>query len=229
MSVISYTKARIDALLAGAVALSTTTPLAGTTAGFAGTANTAARGDHQHPLPPAKPAVLGSAGSGVSSMVAIPGSNAGSTLNRANFGPLWISTISRAPLAASVIGVYVSGAAGSGGVIRFALYKADAVGLIDYSNKLFESGTISSTTTGFKSAAYTTPIPEGLYWLGVVGQVNVTGLQILTAAHGMAIQNPSNHAQTFGALYIDGVSGTFPTSGGNVNGDIAPNLLYTAA
>ena len=30
-------------------------------------------------------------------------------------------------------------------------------------------------------------------------------------------------------MYKDGVTGALPTSGINVNGDIAPQLLYTAA
>lgn len=229
MSVTSYTKSRIDALLAGAVGLAGTTPLANIVNGFAGTANLVSRSDHQHPLEPGKPPILWTPGAGGGiGFLAPPGSNSSSSLNRANFGPIWITSISRGPIVPTALGVFVSTAASAGGTIRIGVWRPKADGSLDFANKLVESGEISSTSTGYKSVAYTTPIPEGLYWVGVVMHTATCSIQ--TAVHGMVLQSPFNPEASNTVSYLDSITGAFPTTGGtNIGGDIAPNLFYTAA
>lgn len=192
-----------------------------------GTQAIAARADHVHAKQPLRPTILGYS-AGIQGPLAPVGNPATSSVNRANFTPVWITTPTSGALAVASVGVDVTTAASAGGTIRFILCKAGADGLIDFTNKLVESGEISSTTTGLKTAAYTTPIPEGLYWWGVV--MHVATCTIAQMVSGFNIINPSNYQQTFTVMYKDSVTGAFPTSGTiNVNGDITPQLFYTAA
>ena len=211
--------------IANAVALATTTPSSLGTA-FAGTANTASRGDHVHPMPPTKPFVVGFT-SGMTGAFSPQGGNGGASLNRVNFAPVWVSNLARTPVAVTALGVYVSTAASAGGTIRFGVYGSTANGLPDLTNKLFETGEISSTTVGPKLFSITTTLPEWLYWIGVVAHTATCQLQTSTGT--IQVQDPNNSQNTFQMMYKDGVTGALPTSGINVNGDIAPQLLYTAA
>lgn len=209
-----------------AVPLATTTPASDTVAGFAGTATTASRGDHAHLLPPARPVSIRHISGQVVPMHPIGGTLSTSTLNRAFFGPIWVSTPSRAALTPTNVGVNVSTAGSAGATVRFAMWRSTSTGAIDLTSKLFESGDILSTTTGVKNYAYTTPITEGLYWVGAV--MHVALCQLSASSHGMIFQGGSA-GQTDDKMYLDSVTGAFTTTAPNLGGDGVPALFFTIA
>lgn len=218
------------ARITDAVGLSTVAPLAPSgAAGLPGTANSATRSDHQHPSGPHDPFAVGLT-SGTTVNMRYPGSNAAGTLNRLNLGPLYIMRPDRAALVCSVIGVFVTTLAGAGGTVRFGLYKVQAGGGPDLTQLVFDSGTISSTTTGLKTFAYTTPIPEGLYWFGVVMQTATCS--IATADDRIRYYDPSLSAGSNGnaSARVDSVTGALPTSGSvTLQGDFPPLAYFTVA
>lgn len=168
----------------------------------------------------AKPSVIGVNTIGQTVPLANPGgANGTAAINRATFAPFYLA----APAKISALGCLVKVAAGAGGTVRFGLWKALASGLIDLSvaGELFESGEIASTSTGYKTAAWATTLAAGgPYYFGVV--FHVAAAQIANMSSGISIINPGDTTQTFGMMYVDGVTGAFPTSGANVNGDYTP-------
>jgi hypothetical protein len=216
------------ALASDAVALATTTPLADTITGTAGTGITASRGDHAHPISPDKPAAVWIP-SGTPFAVNSSSGTASTAINRGSFGPLWMSIPSGGPLTCSTVGIEVTTGATAGGTIRFAMWKAAADGSFDFgTDKLFESGEISSTTTGLKTFAYTTPIPHGLYWFGTI--MHTAACTVRTSNHGMLNWAPGAGFTGNALMYQDGLTGAFASSGvPNTNGDYAPYPIFTVA
>lgn len=213
-----------------AVALSTTAPLAPSAGGFAGTANTAMRGDARVPLPPAVPGPIWLSSGAVVPMSVPTTAMAPTTLNRAHFAPLYVRTPSRAALSCTAVSVLVTSAASAGGAIRFALYPSNTDGSINLAGKLFDSGDIAATSTGVKSAAYVATVAEGLYWGAVVQHTSATSA-FMQGDHRMwfpdGVTN-SGAMQTFAIQ--NSVTGALPTTGSIIpGGDGAPLLFFTVA
>jgi hypothetical protein len=216
------------ARLVDAVGLATASPLAPSGAvGFPGTGNTATRVDHQHPSGPGKPGGVGLSGM-TTPMHPLAASNVTPfSLSRMLLCPIYIRRPDRASLVCTTIGVNVTAAATAGGTVRFGLYGCNADGSINLANLVFQSGEIASTSTGYKSFAYTTAIPEGLYWAACVAH---TALSTWSGSnHGMVMQGGSpGLASEF--RYVDGVTGALPTTGStNVGGDGSPALFFAVA
>jgi hypothetical protein len=231
VSVTSYTKAKIDSLLAGAVALSNATPLAPISGGFAGTANSAMRGDAQIPLAPQRPVALGFT-TGVTVVMDILGSPASSTLNKLNLGPVYMMQPSRAPITCTVIGINVTTGGSAGATIRFGLWKSQANGLPDLTQRLFDSGELASTATGLKTFAYTTAIPEGLYWAGVVMHTAICS--VATSSGGvMRVFDGTLTPGSGGSQHmrVDSVTSALPvvSTGLTIQGDYVPLMYFTVA
>lgn len=208
-----------------AVGFSVATPAAGTYNGFAGSADSVNRSDHAHPLPPAKPGAVGLS-TKTTPMHPVAAGDPG-TLNRCALAPIYIMRRDRAPLVCTSIGVNVTAAGSAGATIRFGLWGANADGSIDTANLLFDSGEISTTSTGIKSYAYTTPIPEGLYWAGRVMHTAIC--TITQSVHGMVMQGGSP-GQTDDKMYKDSITGALSTvTAPNIGGDNAPALFFTVA
>ena len=150
--------------------------------------------------------------------------NGTTSLNRATWAPFYLTKAVKA----SAFAVNVSVAAAAGGTVRFGLWNALAsTGLVNLNSKLFESGEIASTSTGLKSFAQALTIPAGgPYWVGVV--FHTATCSITSAKNGPQIYLPSTQ-QGFDMMFADGVTGAFPTSGANPNGDYSPLLFATLA
>lgn len=217
-------------LQADAVPLSTTTPLAPTAGGFAGTASTAMRGDARVPLPPAAPGPIWLSSGAVVPMSVPTTAMAPTTLNRAHFAPLYVRTPSRAALSCTAVSVLVTTAASAGGQIRFALYPSNTDGSINLAGKLFDSGDIAATSTGVKSAAYVSSVAEGLYWGAVVQHTSATSA-FMQGDHRMFFPDSvtnTGQMQTFAIQ--NSVTGALPTTGSlTPGGDGAPLLFFTIA
>ena len=216
--------------IANAIALSTTTPLKSTLNGFPGTANTAARGDHTHPVDPAsgRPYAIGIS-SGTVFCTCPPGGDAGSQLNRGCFGPLWLTIPNGGPFSCAGASIKVQTAGAAGATMRFGMWGVDSSGALDFSKKIFETGEIACTTTGFKNYAFTATIQPGLYWVGNIFHT-AGGTAVQSANHGMITfqDAASGSGNTLG--YRDGLTGAFPTTGScTSNGDYAPLVWFTAA
>lgn len=67
------------------------------------------------------------------------------------------------------IGGYVTGAGGSGSVIRFGIYSSDGLGGIG--SLLLDAGTIDGTSATVQEITISQAVPKGLHWFGVVAQV----------------------------------------------------------
>ena len=216
--------------IANAVQLATNPPQPPSNTPSAGVTQRAAREDHVHLIPTAKPPSAKNPSSGTNGWLVKPSGTGTTVVNRAHFVAIWISTVTRASLTLSALGVYVSTAAGAGGTIRFCLYKATGTGAVDGANKVFESGEIASTSTGFKMASYAGPIPEGLYWWGVVMHIAACTIYQADPNYIVPMQHVFNTQDSAPNYYQDGVTGTFPTGDpGAPGGDITPAAFYTAA
>jgi len=215
--------------LVNAAALETLTPQKPTASGTAGTALTASRGDHVHPLDPAKLFAIG-IGTGSQVLMGKPGGAATPfQVNRALFCPIYLARQDRAPMNFSKFSMNVANAATAGGVIRFAMWKSNPVtGFPDWTQKVFESGAISSTTTGMKDyVASVGPLPEGYYWCSFVCQVALAGLTSIDTGIQFQGGNPSQMAEYY---YQDGISGAYPgTPSPAVGGDGTVGIYFTFA
>ena len=80
--------------------------------------------------------------------------------------PVWINTA----VTANQIICEVTGAFGAGGVVRMGIYNSDSAGLP--TTVLLDAGTVSATTTGFKTITISQSLSAGLYFLGAVAQTN---------------------------------------------------------
>lgn len=223
----SYVEATFLKLI-NAAALSAVTPLGPTASGTAGTAPTAARGDHVHPLDTARPFAI-KIGSGSQVTMGKPGGAiAPFAVNRALFCPIFIRQPSRQPCNFTKVSINITTLAGAGGVVRFAMWKSTANGDWDFTQKVFESGALSTTSLGLKDyAVVLNNVTEGIYWCAAVNQV--ANSQWTGVDHGMMMQggNPGQMAEYF---YQDGISGAFPgTPAPNVGGDGSPAFYFTFA
>lgn len=226
-----YTKAQADLIFArisSAVALSTSPAAPPAASGSAGTAVTAARGDHVHRLSPIRPSVLGAKSGTKIPMSGANGSNS-SSLNRGNFGPVWVSTYSRSALSVTAVSLLVTTPASAGGTIRFGMWAPKADGSIDFTNKIFETGEIASTSGGYANFSFAGTIPEGLYWAGQV--MHGATCSTLTSNHGIISVSVDTIGDFYSIGYLDGLTGAFPTVATDLHGagDISPLPYFTFA
>lgn len=86
-------------------------------------------------------------------------------LNGIGFSPVWLpaGVIDR-------LGIWITAAAGAGGVARIGIWRPDSNGLPGA--LIGATGTIDITGTGFKEATVSIAIPGGLVFLGAVMQVS---------------------------------------------------------
>jgi hypothetical protein len=226
-----YTKAAADstfATIASAVSLATATPLSPTASGFAGTANTAARGDHQHPHQLAQP----SAWNYVSTnWVGIRPRLSGATTGRIGwllFVPYWLQTYDRAPLVISAIGCQVGTVGSSDSTVKFAIYKATSVGAVDFTTgPLAETAALATNTSGTKTHTLGSnlSLANGGYWMGTI-------LAGTTAAVMPAVNSNSDNPgwatgnttpQAAGSTTAKAGQTTFPIAGTSVTLGDDPN------
>jgi hypothetical protein len=139
--------------------------------------------------------------------------NTALTLNQLYFLPIFVNTTTTV----FRIGTIIGAAATPGGVVRLGLYNATSTGRPN--NRLEESGTIASTSTGgvqydFPSSRVLTP---GLYFLAVVSQVaacNITRTPTQTSTP-LTPWGPSNAVPTANPhqFFIQtGVTGALPAT-----------------
>jgi hypothetical protein len=150
------------------------------------------------------------------------GGNGTAAVNRATFAPFYLAN----QVKASSFSVYVS-VLGATSTVRFGLWGALSTGLVDLNNKYFESADISAATTGYKTHTLALTLPAGgPYFVGVV--FHTATASILAAKNTPQMFNGAGPGGN-DMMYIDGVSGAFPTSGAALNGDYVPLLFATLA
>jgi hypothetical protein len=154
------------AKVADAVPLSSATPLSPTPSGFAGTAASAARGDHRHPVYiPSYPIPTDSAGFGPR---ATPVGQKSTTSLDDFKAPLCPFPVFRK---FTLVNLYVSlTTAGASGTFSLVVYGSDTTGLPSGA-PLWQSADTSSTSTGIKTfSAINLSLEVGNYWLGFGGK-----------------------------------------------------------
>ena len=215
--------------IANAVQLAINPPQPPSQTPSAGVTQRAAREDHVHLIPAAKPSNI-RIGSG--SQVVIGGKQAGTATPgatpRALFWFIWLSQPSRAPMSFSKVSFKVDNAAAAGGVGRIAMWKTTVNGEWDFTQKIFESGAISTTSTGLKDYVVAlNNIPEGIYVCSYVGQVAQAGVAgVETGLYGQG----GNPGQMTDFWYQDGISGAYPgTPAPNPGGDGTVAFYFTYA
>lgn len=216
--------------VANAIPLATTTPLKSTVTGYPGTAATASRGDHVHPVDPAagRPYGIGIS-SGIVFGTCLVAAPAGSQLNRGCFGPLWLTLPGGGPLNCAGAAIQVMTAGAAGATMRFGMWGVDAAGSLDFTKKIFETAEIPCATTGFKTYAFTATIQPGLYWVGNTFHT-AGGTLVQSANTGMITYAGAASGSGNSLGYLDGITGAYPTTGGiNTNGDYIPYMWFTAA
>jgi hypothetical protein len=215
--------------IANAIALATANPQPPGVP-TAGTAGTASRGDHVHGPPPVKPYAIRIFSGSQVPMARPGGPMTAFAVNRAHFSPIYVVQNSRAPIVISKASINVTTAAGAGGVVRIALWKSDASGGWDFTQKVFESGAISTTSTGMKDYVVSATLPEGIYWQSYVPQVsNCSVMGYNNSDSGLQTQG-GNPGQMADYWYQDGISGAYPGfPSPNVGGDGAFALFFTFA
>lgn len=219
------------AKIANAVALSNADPQPLSTIPSAGTSVDAARIDHIHKIPLARP-MVGNIGTGSQFLM---GKEGGSItpyqMNRALFGMIWVATPSRKPLVVSKISLNVLTAGASGTTCRFGMWPTTDMGVPIWASPVFTSGTKAADTTGMKDHTASITLAEGAYWVGAVNQ----GVGAQASWRGMderdCIQMPGgNTGQMTYNYYLDGVTGALTAvSGANNGGDGVPGLYFTMA
>jgi hypothetical protein len=226
-----YTKAAADstfATIASAVSLATTTPLAPTLAGFAGTANTAARGDHQHPQQLAQPTAWNYVSG---NWVAIRPRLTGSVSTRIGwllFVPWWLQTYDRAPLVISGLGCRVGSAGSSDSTVTFAIYRATSAGAVDFTTgPIAQTAALATNTTGDKlhTLGSNLSLANGGYWMGTIlagtTMANIPSVNSNSDSAGYAIG--AANAQTVSPDTAKAGQTTFPAAGTSVTLGDDPN------
>lgn len=169
------------AKVADAVPLASSTPVIPASTGFAGTAATAAHGDHRHPF-----------GAGLFPTFLIPGASttwlttqADGTASTIPTGRMLIAPVllvggDGRPVTFVNAGVKVGGAGSGDSTAKIGLYPSLATGLPDWANLLFNVS-VATATTGDKGAAVSSVVVQpGLYWEAVLA-LGTTGASIYRA------------------------------------------------
>jgi hypothetical protein len=155
------------ALASDAVALATTTPLADTAAGTAGTGITASRGDHAHPATVAHGAGLYGSGAPLGGSVLCvyhqpTGPADGSTMVVNAAGPINALPIYRRQTIKEM-NIKIGTAGDASATTAFAIYAVSAAGVITGA-PLHTSSFIATTSTGVKTwSSLTMTLDPGLY------------------------------------------------------------------
>jgi hypothetical protein len=159
------------ALLADAVALSDSTPLAQVQNGFAGTAITASRGDHKHPTSTTLPSLI-PATSGQWMTPQRVSSTGAFTINRLCMVPYWIDVKDNRAIVISAIGVNATGAGSSDSTCEAGFYLPQANGYPDLTQKLVSVTITTGNTTGNKTGTlgsnYTFPASPIFVWAATI-------------------------------------------------------------
>jgi hypothetical protein len=159
------------ALVADAVPLATTTPATEVQNGYAGTAATASRGDHQHPyhrgmttvvIPPATPG----------NWWLSPFYRASGTATTSGWliaAPYPLFTLDGRPMTFTNIGVNVQTAGSSDSTCKIGLYPTLGNGTPNWAGKLIDVTVTTGATTGEKSTTVSSVVvPSGMYWAAVL-------------------------------------------------------------
>lgn len=226
--------------IVNAVALSTTTPLVSTLAGTAGTANTAARGDHQHIAQAVRPSFIVPSGLWITDVTKSDTANANNALGALTVRPMNIVTPNHQSLSITGLGVLVGTAGSANSVVKVGIWKTNTDGTIDWT-QLVAQASLATDTAGVKKATFSAiTLPEGLYWIGGVPQ-GTTAAQLRGAdPNGYGTRAPHHDptsSQVFDQIYawsVTGITGALPTAtpAGSfqaVNNDLAMNVWMRVA
>jgi hypothetical protein len=206
------------AMVADAVPLATTTPSAPTTAGFAGTANTAAHGDHAHPAQvlATAPSILKLSGVWLTPNYGTSTTRTSGAINVMYLCPYYLRVADGTTPSSSQWAVNVATVGSGDSTVRFGLYPATTAGLPDWPNKLFDSGEVATASgTGAKTYTATVSLPPGLYW--AVHVPHGTTAAVFEGASYESLQ-PRVYDVTAGvaiaqkSLKVTGVTGALPTT-----------------
>lgn len=214
--------------IANAIQLAINPPQPSASVASAGVTQRAAREDHIHILPPAKPSTVRIASGSQVTMGKPQGTATPGATPRALFCFIYLTQPSRGLMSFSKVSFKVDNAAAAGGVGRIAMWKTTANGDWDFTQKVFESGPIATTSTGMKDYVVSlTNLSEGIYVCGYVGQVAQAGVSgIDTGLFGQG----GNPGQMTDFWYQDGISGAFPsTPAPNPGGDGTVAFYFTYA
>ena len=109
------------------------------------------------------------------------------------------------------LGVEVSGAAGAGSLLRYALYDDDHDGL-PYT-RLLDAGTVASDATGFRSITINRVLRAGIYWFAISNKTVTTGPTVRAS--------PANSSPWFYQPTTLMVPNTVPAFEITITGDLA--------
>lgn len=219
------------AKIGNAVPLSNLNPQPPSAIPSAGTSIEAARIDHIHKIPPARPPVI-NIGTGAQFLMGREGGIVTPfQMNRVLFGAIWVAIPSRKPLVVSKVSLNVMTAGAAGTTVRFGMWPTNEFGAPIWATPVFTSAAKAADTTGMKDHVASLTIPEGAYWVGAVNQGSGTQPQWRGQAEQDCLWMPGgNPGQMTYNYYLDGVTGALSTvTGANSGGDGTPGLFFTMA
>jgi hypothetical protein len=190
-----------------------------------GTAAFAARRDHKHAMP-AAPAPLFATKSGA--YTTTPYSNIGT--NNPGVGYIVVTPyIVPAAFTAIRLGLKVTGASASGGLIRLGIYNDN--GSMVPSTVLVDGGTIDATSATYQEVTISQALSPGIYWLAALQLVQGGTYQAHTTTIPMPITSTQAASQISGYADNGGNSGALPTFPGITYYQVAlavPHILVKA-